>query len=323
MLTETMKYFGLAKDFQQAGNYETGGYRQMMLELKAAIKQGKLIALSGVVGSGKTLTLQRLEEELTQEREIVIAKSLSVEKDKVGLGTLIAALYYDLSSDKKIKVPPRTEQRERVLQDLMRRKHKPVVLLVDEAHDLHGQTLTGLKRLMEIARAGKATLSIVLAGHPKLKNDLRRPAMEEIGSRTLILDHVGIQEDKQKYVEWLFKQCAGPKTKLGEVITEEAVTFLTTRLSTPLQFEQYLTLALEEAYQLGQKPVDTDVVHAVMAMGIDDLEPSLKRQGYGLRDVCRILNIRQQEARALFRGDLPSARRMELQGQLVNHGIAF
>lgn len=323
MLTEPMKYFGLTKDFQQAGHYETEGYRQMMTDLKTAIKQGKLIALSGIVGSGKTLTLQRLEEELAKEKEVVIAKSLSVEKEKVGLGTLIAALYYDLSSDKKIKVSPRTEQRERGLQELMHRKRKPVVLLVDEAHDLHGQTLIGLKRLMEIARAGKATLSIVLAGHPKLKNDLRRPSMEEIGSRTLILDQVSIQEDKQRYVEWLLKQCTGSKVKLSDVITPRAVEFLVKRLSTPLQFEQYLTLALEEGYLLGQKPVDVDVVHTVMAVGIDDLEPSLKRQGYGLREICRILNIRQQEGRALLRGDLPTSRRIELQGELVNQGVTF
>jgi type II secretory pathway predicted ATPase ExeA len=32
------------------------------------------------------------------------------------------------------------------------------------------------------------TLSIVLAGHGKLKNDLRRPSIEEIGSRATIFE---------------------------------------------------------------------------------------------------------------------------------------
>jgi hypothetical protein len=35
----------------------------------------------------------------------------------------------------------------------------------------------GLKRLIEVVRDGNGTLSVVLAGHPKLKNDLRRPTM--------------------------------------------------------------------------------------------------------------------------------------------------
>jgi type II secretory pathway predicted ATPase ExeA len=32
------------------------------------------------------------------------------------------------------------------------------------------------------------TLSIVLAGHRRLKNDLRRPSIEEIGSRATIFE---------------------------------------------------------------------------------------------------------------------------------------
>jgi type II secretory pathway predicted ATPase ExeA len=61
---------------------------------------------------------------------------------------------------------------------------RPVALFVDEAHDLNGNTLTGLKRLMEVVEDGGGRLSVVLAGHPKLRNDLRRPTMEEIGYRT-------------------------------------------------------------------------------------------------------------------------------------------
>jgi type II secretory pathway predicted ATPase ExeA len=64
---------------------------------------------------------------------------------------------------------------------------------VDEAHDLHGKTLTGLKRQMELIRNQGDILAVVLAGHPKLKNDLRRPSMEEIGARATVLTLDGIQ----------------------------------------------------------------------------------------------------------------------------------
>nr|WP_245688352.1 AAA family ATPase [Vibrio sonorensis] len=63
----------------------------------------------------------------------------------------------------------------------------PVALFVDEAHDLHHKTLTGLKRLMEVIRDSGGRLSIVLAGHPKLRNDLKSPTMEEIGFRTITM----------------------------------------------------------------------------------------------------------------------------------------
>jgi type II secretory pathway predicted ATPase ExeA len=44
------------------------------------------------------------------------------------------------------------------------------------------------------------TLSIVLAGHRRLKNDLRRPSIEEIGSRaTTIFDLDGSGREKRKF----------------------------------------------------------------------------------------------------------------------------
>jgi len=51
----------------------------------------------------------------------------------------------------------------------------------------------------------------------------------------------------------------------------------------PLQFEQYLTMALEEGYKVGQKPVGVDVIDAVLAKDIDSLEPRLTRHGYNVK----------------------------------------
>ena len=63
----------------------------------------------------------------------------------------------------------------------MRKGKRPVVLVVDDAHDLHQKTLTGLKRLVELVADAGVLLSVLLVGHPRLRNDLRRPQMEEIG----------------------------------------------------------------------------------------------------------------------------------------------
>ena len=45
---------------------------------------------------------------------------------------------------------------------------------------------------MEVLADGGGTLSIVLVGHPKLRNDLRRPTMEEIGYRATVFFFDGI-----------------------------------------------------------------------------------------------------------------------------------
>ncbi|HTT79772.1 MAG TPA: AAA family ATPase [Stellaceae bacterium] len=84
-----------------------------------------------------------------------------------------------------LEIPTQSEFRERALRELVRNSKKPVVLFVDEAHDLHFRTLRGLKRLCEVVADGGAVLSIVLAGHPKLRNALLRPNMDVIRRGTL------------------------------------------------------------------------------------------------------------------------------------------
>ena len=52
-------------------------------------------------------------------------------------------------------------------------------------------------------------LSVVLAGHPKLKNDLRRSSIEEIGSRATIFELEGLGSAKRKYLKWLLATLSG------------------------------------------------------------------------------------------------------------------
>ena len=56
--------------------------------------------------------------------------------------------------------------------------------------------LTGLKRLMELVEDDEGRLSVVLAGHPKLRNNLRRPTIEEIGYQTDIFSLDGIADSQ-------------------------------------------------------------------------------------------------------------------------------
>jgi type II secretory pathway predicted ATPase ExeA len=237
MLSDVRNYYGLAKDFGQAGYFETEDSEQIVRELKLEIKTGKLLALSGIIGSGKSTMLRRTQEALAQDKEILVSKSLSVEKGQISLATLIMALFYDLAIEKDFKIPTQPERRERALRDLIRKRQRPIALFIDDAHDLHSKTLIGLKRLIEVVRDSGGTLSVVLAGHPKLKNDLRRPSMEEIGSRATIFELEGLGSEKRTYIKWLLTQSTAPKTKIEGIITEDALATLTEKLSTPLQFE--------------------------------------------------------------------------------------
>jgi type II secretory pathway predicted ATPase ExeA len=146
--TSYLNYYGINRLFQHAGYYETAQLKSLLERMKVAIKHGGLIALSGMIGSGKTVTLRRLREDLKREKEVIICRSMSVQKDRVGVDSLMTAMYYDLTGSKDLSVPKYSKERwVRELQDLISQKNKPVALFIDEAHDLTRSTLKALKRL--------------------------------------------------------------------------------------------------------------------------------------------------------------------------------
>ena len=300
MLTEVMKFYGLARDLHAAGYYETEHHRTICREVRAAILAGRLVAISGTVGSGKMALMRHLQGDLAREGKVLVSKSLAVDQEHTTIVTLIDALFYDLVPEGDVKIPKQGEKRERELRALFRRRRKPVALFVDEAHNLHPKTLTGLKRLMEVIVDGGGKLSVVLAGHPKLRNDLRRPTMEEIGYRTSPFSFDGIAGQQREYIAWLLQACAAESTTPGDMLADTAAELLAGRLLTPLQIEQHLTLAFEEGFRVGEKPVTAEVVEAVLSRQLDELEPKLTRHGYNVRILSEQFNAKPAEIKRSY-----------------------
>jgi type II secretory pathway predicted ATPase ExeA len=319
MRRDVMKHYNLTRDLPRSGYFETDKLREVFDDVKAAIHGGRLLALVGLIGCGKTTTMHRLAETLGDEKEILVSQSLAVDKHRVNLGTLMTALFYDLVTEKDFKIPTQPEKRERKLVEVIAKRRKSIALFVDEAHDLHHRTLGGLKRLIELVQNSGGTLSVFLLGHPKLRNDLRRPALEEIGARTQLFWIDGIKGQERAYIDWLMMQCT--KSPRSELITDEAVERMAAGLSTPLQVEQYLTLAFEAAYQVGQKPVTAEIIDNVLAADLDALEATLTRYGYDARALAELLNVRPAEIRAFLHGQLAPARTQDLHAKLLVAGL--
>jgi type II secretory pathway predicted ATPase ExeA len=321
MLTEVMRHFGLTRDLHTAGFYETPHNKQVLADIRTALPAGRMIVVTGIVGNGKTVLMRRLYGELEHEGRILVSRSLSIDKKRVTLPSLIAALFYDLSPDKEPIIPTQGEKRERALQALVRQGRKPVVLFVDEAHDLHPKTLVGLKRLMEVVTDGGGSLAILLLGHPKLRNDLRRPTMEEVGFRSTMFAYDGIVGHQREYIVWLLRSCAAADTPVDEMIEDAAVTLLAARLRTPLQIEQYLVLAFEEAFRADVKPITVEVVESVLSRHMDDLEPRLVRNGYDARAVADLIGAKPGEVRLLLQGRVEGDRAREMTNQMLAAGV--
>lgn len=320
MLSGVMEHFGLSKSFAQAEGFETDHHRQLLKDLKIAIDEGGIIALTGMLGSGKTVFLGRLRDQLRHEGQIAVAESMSFTVTRVTIDTLKLALYSDLATDKDGELSTKTEKSERALIRVMHRCQKPIVLFVDDGHDLHGHTLRSLKQMIEKTSGRGIRLAIVLAGHPRLKNDLRRPSQEETGARATVFEFEGIQGHQRRFISWIMEQCA-PDVAPSDILAPDALDLLAERLVTPLQIQHYLPRMLEQAYRFGEKPVTTTIVTTTLAPDMHALEPTLTRHGYNVKALSELLHIRQPEVRSFLYGQLAPGRTEELHNQLLAAGI--
>lgn len=321
MSSQVMRHFRIVKDWSQAGYFETAKLQQFEADLQAAIMAGRLIAITGSVGAGKTAMLNRLQQRIISERKIIVARSLSVDKPRLVLPSLITALFLDISGDPEMKVPTQPERRERVLQDQIRAARKPVVLFIDEAHDLHGNTLTGLKRLMEVIATGGGTLSVVLVGHPRLHNDLRRATMEEIGDRTTKFEFSSIADERREFLAWLLEQCLADGVEPDDVIDADAQDYLAERLLTPLQFAEHLNRAFTDTYRMGADKVTREIVEETISAGFDQLDARLSRIGYTPKTLAELTDTHLSEMRRFLKGKLDQDRTDELTITLRKAGL--
>lgn len=321
MNNEIMQFFDLNKHFYNVSFLETSIIKKQVDNIKYASHIGGIVALTGMVGTGKTTLLWQIQQQLRKEKTVVVCRSLSTDKKRVNISTLYTALFFDLVKDKNFKIPNQAEQRERKLLELVKKQDKPIVLFIDEAHDLASQTLISLKRLIELVYSSGSILTVIMAGHPKLSNDLSRPTMEEIGARTQIFQLNHWIENKEHYVKWLFKQCCRKDIKLVDIISIEAMELLVNSLVTPLQINHYLTKALEQAYLSGTKPITPEVIESILVPDLNGIAAKLARNGYNLQALCEILNARPSEVKSYLLGKLDTSKLVEFNKEINKLGV--
>ena len=172
-----------------------------------------------------------------------------------------------------------------------------------------------------MAAGAGVILSVLLIGHPKLRNDLRRPQMEEIGYRTTTFEFVGVSGNRHEFIGWLVKACARKDVEPTDLIDADAIELLADRLRTALQIEMHLTLAFEHAFRVGEKRVSAEIVEQVLSRAIDDLEPTLTRNGYDAPALTMLLKAKPAEVRDFLAGTLTGERTRQFTEQLRAAGV--
>jgi type II secretory pathway predicted ATPase ExeA len=98
-----------------------------MKDVRGAINEGRLIAICGVIGSGKTVMLRRLQQAMEEEKKDHRLQVAGHREAQHQTGHLHRrALLRPLLRESRCAFPTQGEKRERDLRELVRKNKRPV-----------------------------------------------------------------------------------------------------------------------------------------------------------------------------------------------------
>ena len=198
-----------------------------------------------------------------------------IDKTRVNAGSICDAIIMDLSEQKpKVKLEQKTRQVHQLLLERAKQGFRSV-LIIEEAHDLHTNTLKYLKRFYELEDGFRKLLGIILIGQVELKNLFNEGThieMREVIRRIQTAEIRGLNGNIKHYLQLKFKRIGA---QAEDIFTDEALDALSRRLTTsdkhnkiishayPLIVNNYAARAMNMAYEMGEKKVSETVISAI------------------------------------------------------------
>ena len=160
--------------------FDTASHRDAMNVVCAALRAGEgFIKITAEIGLGKTLLCRKLLREL--DGRFYTAYMPDPQLSPSGLRRALAEELgiptpSNIAGDKVLAIV-----RSRLLQ--LADRGTPVVVFIDEAHQLPNETLEGLRLLTNLETEKFKLLQVVVLGQPELDRRLSRPAMRQLQQR--------------------------------------------------------------------------------------------------------------------------------------------
>lgn len=289
---QAKKQFGLFKDpflddIQEPEDlFMTPDARAVREHLWSTAKFGGFLAIVGESGAGKSTLREDLEERIIRENAPIIVMAPYVlgmeDSDQKGKPLKAASI-----ADAMIRALAPLESPKRTLEAKAAQVHKLLkdsrrggnshVLIIEEAHGLHKQTLKHLKRFYELKDGMKPLISIILIGQTELRTKLSEssPDVREVVQRCELVELAPLDAHLDGYVRFKFQRVGADWSAVfdagaldairGRLIFSKATgrTRETFSLMYPLMVNNLITAALNQAAALGFDKVCADIVNEV------------------------------------------------------------
>lgn len=275
---EAMKYFKIFRnpfidDIQKDSDiFMSEEHRYIEAAMLDSARHSGFLAVIGEVGSGKSVMRRKVVEQLKKDGDVIVIYPQMIDKTRVNAASICDAIIMDLSEAKPaMKLEAKTRQVHKLLLERAQQGFR-AVLIIEEAHDLHTNTLKYLKRFYELEDGYRKLLGIILVGQVELKtlfNETKHIEMREVIRRIQTAEIKGLNGHTKDYLTMKFKRVGA---KVGDIFDEGAFAAFSRRLTTkdrqnktishayPLMINNYAAKSINTAYELGEKKVTEDIV---------------------------------------------------------------
>jgi len=163
----------------------TQSQQESFARMSTIIESSGLGVLTGEIGSGKSTILRALTAGLSSAKYTVIYICYANLIPRMLYSKLIEGL-----GDQPLFGLPKMKQQWQSLLENVLMDGKKLILLIDEAHELPANTLLEMRFLLNHKMDLMPCFSLILAGQPRLRTDLRLKAFEAISQRIKMQYHI-------------------------------------------------------------------------------------------------------------------------------------
>jgi general secretion pathway protein A len=181
--------------------YGSTNHKRAMSYLRYGLTQGEgFIVITGEIGTGKTMLVKTLIEELAQDN-VVVAQLVTTQLQEDDTLRMVAASFglpYDGLDKATILNNLESFMMSRV------RDGKRLLLLVDEAQNLPPRSLEELRLLSNFQLGRKVLLQSFLLGQPEFRNTIQAKGLEQLRQRVKAAYHLSPlnAEQTRNYIEY-------------------------------------------------------------------------------------------------------------------------
>ena len=267
--------------------FRSSAFEETMAHLVYGLEGGEdIILITGEIGTGKTLALYNLAQHITKTYRTAL-----INVTQLDFRELLKMLLVELD----VQMPPTADRADLLTAlkaEIVATLHRGqrLLLIIDEAQNLDGATLEGVRLLTNLGSPEEQALQVVLSGQPGLRTKINAPELAQIRQRIRVhyhLDRLGPRETTE-YIEHRVRVagCDRPVFRRDAIERiyrlSDGIPRLVNMVADRALLAAYVDGAdqvrpehVEEDGSLARSPVEETVIAAVSAQASESPPPAL------------------------------------------------